>query len=155
MKIRLADKFDIPYFISLIKQINDDDSFGDIMHADLDENYLNSLFTGVIHGSGICYIAESDTRIGLILGFISPNVWKPDVLFMHEAVYYVDEEYRNTRAGYLLFKAFDEHCQKLLDEKKIHHVTLTAPKTFIDMDFTKFNYEVCEKTWIRKGMRYE
>lgn len=155
MIIRLATKFDLPYFINTIHKINDNDELGDIIQADLDDDHLNSIFATVLAGAGLCYIAESETNIGIIMGIISPNIWAPQYLFMHEIVYYVDEEYRNTRAGYLLFKEFDKKCKELVEQKRIHHVTLSMPKTLLDMDFERFDYEISEKTWIKKGMRHE
>lgn len=155
MNIRLANKFDLPYFIDLIHRINANDELGDIVCGELDDMHLNSIFSTIIAGAGICYIAESEQRIGMILGIISPNFWAPQYLFMHQILYYVEEEYRNTRAGYLLFKRFDEECQKMVEQNRIHHVTLSAPKTLLEMDFERFDYELSEKTWIRKGMRHE
>lgn len=155
MNIRLANKFDLQYFINTIHKINDNDELGDIIQADLDDNHLNSIFATVMAGAGLCYVAESDTNVGIIMGIVSPNLWAPQYLFMHQIVYYVDEEYRNTRAGYLLFKEFDKKCQELVEQKRIHHVTLSMPKTLLDMDFERFDYEVSEKTWIKKGMRHE
>jgi len=155
MIIRPANKFDLPYFIDLIHRINDNDELGDIVCAELDDKHLNSIFASVLAGAGLCFVAESDTKVGMILGVISPNMWQPSYLFIHQVLYYVEEDYRGTRAGYLLFKEYDKACQKLVDEKRIHHVTLTAPRTFIDMDFERFDYELSEKTWIKKGMRHE
>lgn len=155
MNIRLANKFDLPYFINLIHRINDNDELGDIICGRLDDMHLNNIFSTVLAGAGICYIAESEERIGMILGIISPNMWAPQYLFMHQILYWVDEEYRNTKAGYLLFKKFDEECQNMVEQKRIHHVTLSAPKTLLEMDFERFDYELSEKTWIKKGMRHE
>jgi len=154
MNIREANKFDIPYFIEMINRINDDESLGEIYLADLDESYLNALFASVLAGAGVCYIAENDEPIGIILGIISPNVWAPKYLAMHEVLYYVDEDYRKTRAGYMLFKAFDNKANKMLEEKRIHALTLSVPKTIIDMDFERFDYEQTEKVWTKKGHRH-
>lgn len=154
--IRQANKFDLPYFIDLIHRINDDDELGDVVNAELDDNHLNSLFATVLAGAGICYIAEKDgEKIGMIIGIISPNIWAPQHLFLHQILYYVEEEYRHTRAGYLLFKEFDKKSKELVELKRVTHVTLSAPKTLLEMDFDRFGYELCEKTWIQKGMRHE
>jgi N-acetylglutamate synthase-like GNAT family acetyltransferase len=155
MIIRQANKFDLPYFINLIHRINDDDQLGDIIQGELDDTHLNTIFSTILAGGGLCYIAESDVNVGMIIGLISPNMWAPQYLFMHQVLYYVEEEYRHTRAGYMLFKEYDNECQRLVDLKRIHHVTLSAPRTIIDMDFGRFDYELSEKTWIKKGMRHE
>jgi hypothetical protein len=150
-----ADRFDLPYFTKLIHTINDNDDLGDVIQGELDDMHLNTIFSSVLAGAGLCYIAESDNRVGMIMGIISPNIWAPQYLFMHQILYYVHEDYRHTRAGYMLFKEYDNQCTKLVEQKRIHHVTLSAPKTIIDMDFGRFDYELSEKTWIKKGMRHE
>lgn len=156
MKIRIANKFDLPYFIDLIHRINDDNELGDVVNAELDDMHLNTIFASILAGAGICYIAEhDDERIGMILGMISPNIWAPQYLFLHQMLYFVEEEYRNTRAGYLLFKEFDKKSKEMVEAKRVHHITLSAPKTLLEMNFDRFGYELCEKTWIKKGMRHE
>lgn len=155
MIIREANKFDVKYFINLIHRINKDDELGDIVYGQLDDNHINTIFTSIIAGAGICYIAESEDNIGIIAGIINPNIWAPQYLFMHQILFYVEEEYRNTKAGYLLLKEFDKKANELVKQKRIHHITLSAPKTILDMDFSRFDYELCEKTWIKQGMRHE
>lgn len=155
MIVREANKFDLPYFIDLIHRINDDDSLGDVICGDLDDDHINAIFATILAGAGICYIAEAEEPIGMIVGVISPNIWAPKYLFMHQILYFVEEEYRRTRAGYLLFKEFDKKSKEMVEQKRIHHVTLSAPKTLLEMDFDRFGYELCEKTWIKKGMRHE
>lgn len=154
MNIRPANKFDLPYFIDLIHRINDMDELGDIVQGELDDVYLNQLFATVLAGAGLCFIVETDRRIGMILGVISPNMWAPKYVFIHQVLYYVEEEYRHTKAGYLLFKEFDKQSQKLVEQKRIHHVSVSAPKTLLEMDFERFEYELSEKTWIKKGIRH-
>lgn len=156
MNIRLANKFDTPYFVKLIKRINNNDDLGDIVCGELDDNHLNSLFQTILIGAGVCFVAEHQNEIvGIVAGIISPNMWAPKYLFMHEIIYFVEEDYRRTRCGYLLFNAFDNHCKQLVDQKRIHHVTLTMPKTLLDMNFERYGYELNEQTWIKKGMRHE
>lgn len=154
MIIREANKFDLPYFIDLIHRINDKDELGDVVCAELDDKHLNSIFATVLAGAGICYIAESDNRIGIILGIISPNMWAPHILVMNQILYYVEEEYRHTRAGYLLFKKFDQECERLVEQKRFHQTLISVPKSIIDMDLERFDYELLEKSWVKKGVRY-
>jgi hypothetical protein len=152
MNIRPANKFDLPYFIDLIHKINEQNELTENFNIkmELDDDYINTIFTSVIHGAGICYIAESDTYIGIIMGVISPNTWSPSTLMLHEMLYYVDPEYRFTKAGYLLFKEFNKKADELLKEKRIKHICITAPHTLVEKDFSKYGYRLSEKTWVRQ-----
>jgi len=156
MNIRKANKFDLPYFIHVAKKVQHMGFVPQNKNAELDDDHLNSIFATILAGAGICYIAEHENQnIGMVLGIISPNMWAPKYLFMHQILYFVEEDFRQTRAGYLLFKEFDNKAKELVEQKRIHHVSLSAPKTLLDMDFNKFGYELSEKTWIKKGMRHE
>ncbi len=150
MIVREANKFDLPYYLHLVHKIH---SEGDIGYYDvpLDDEYLNSLFNMVIHGGGVALVAESDTTIGIMLGVISPNIWSHNTLVLHQILFYVDEEYRNTRAGHMLISKYNEKCAELVQQKRIGYHTLSATKTMFDIDFSRFGYDCIEKTWISSG----
>jgi len=147
MKVRQANKFDLPYFINLVHKIHKKKEIG-IFDVELNDEYLNVLFVTAINGGGTVLIVENDEPIGLMMGLISPNVWSEKTLLMNEILWYVEEEYRNTRAGYLLLKKYQEICEKLIDEKRIKFHTISTAKTMFDIDFTRFGYDRVTETWI-------
>ena len=147
MIIRQANKFDLNYFIHLVHKNLDDGMIG-YYNIELNDTYLNSLFNTIIHGGGIAYVVESDGPIGMIVGIISPNIWSPEVLIMHQILLFVDEEYRNTKAGHLLIKEYIDRCNELRTEKRIKYHTISATKQMFEMDFTRFGYDWIEKTWM-------
>lgn len=51
---------------------------------------------------------QGEECIGAIGGILQPNIFNPDLKSLTEIFWYVLPSYRKTRAGYLLFKAFDE-----------------------------------------------
>lgn len=151
MKVRLANKFDLPYYLHLVHKIHNEGLIG---HYDvpLDDSYLNSLFNTIINGGGLALVVESDNAIGMMLGVISPNIWSSDTLVLHQILFYVDEEYRNTRAGHMLITEYNEQCHELIKNKRIGYHTLSATKTMFDIDFSRFGYDCIEKTWISSGV---
>lgn len=151
MKVRLANKFDLPYYLHLVHKIHNE---GDIGHYDvpLDDEYLNSLYNTIINGGGLALVVESDNVVGMMLGIISPNIWSHNTLVLHQILFYVDEEYRNTRAGHMLITEYNEQCSELLKNKRIGYHTLSATKTMFDIDFSRFGYDCIEKTWISSGV---
>lgn len=62
-------------------------------------------------------VAEKDGEpIGVIGGFLVPNIYNPNIKVLSELLWYVKEEYRKGRAGYLLLKAFDKLASEIADE---------------------------------------
>lgn len=147
MKVRLANKFDLPYYLHLVHKIHQEETIGSY-NVPLRDEYLNSLFNTILHGGGIALVIESDSTIGMMIGVISPNVWSPETLVMHQILLYIDEEYRNTRAAHMLITEYIDKCTELKEQKRISYHTISAAKPMFDIDFSRFGYDWIEKTWL-------
>lgn len=150
MNIRNANKFDIPYFIRLVREIHAKGEIGDFP-VELNDDYLNAMFVTAINGGGIALIAESDEQVGMIFGLITPNIWSEKTLVMHQLLLYVDDDYRNTRAGYLLIQGYNEQCSELKEKNRIGYYTINTAKSMFEIDFSRFGYEKTAETWISLG----
>ena len=150
MNIRLANKFDLPYFIKLVHDTHEKGEIGNYK-VHLNDEYLNAMFVSTLHGAGISLIAESDENIGMLLAIIAPNIWSESTMVMNQILLYVDEEYRNNRAGYLLIKKYEELCNDLKDKNRINYYTINTAKSMFEIDFTRFGYEKIAETWANLG----
>jgi len=152
MNIRMANKFDLPYYLHLVHKIHEMKEIGtyDVI---LDDTYLNTLFNTVLHGGGLALIAEhDDSPIGMMMGIISPNIWSHKTLLMHQIMLYIDEEYRHTRIGHMLISEYNDKCVELIEQKRIDYSTISAAKPMFDIDFSRFGYDCIEKTWLSNGV---
>jgi hypothetical protein len=150
MNVRLANKFDLPYFLRTVHEIHKKGEIG-TFDVPLNDDYLNTMFATAINGGGLVLIAESDEPIGIMLALISPNIWSEQTLLMNELLWYVDEEYRNTRAGYLILQKYQAICEDLIKKKRIKFHTINTAKPMFDIDFTRFGYDMIASTWISTG----
>lgn len=152
MKIREANKFDVDYFVNLVHQLADAEHIATYNHGGLDSEYLNQLFASIIAGAGIALIAEDDKKqknVGMAIGMISPALWAPHILNMIQILLWTDEEYRKTRTGYKLLKAYEDKVEEFIEQDRIRYSTICASEPLFDTDFSKFNYTMDEKVWIR------
>lgn len=147
MKIRSANKFDLPYIIEMLKHFRDDSPVEKIKECNNHE-YINTLYHHIIVGRGIALIAESDEPVGMILGFIDQNIWDPDIRVLKELCYWVEPEYRGTTAGYRLLKEYSVRAEALKNKGQIHMYTMTKLVNSPDLDFTRFGYTKTEETWV-------
>lgn len=56
----------------------------------------------------IAEAAEHETRIGFISGVLTPHIFNPSLTVLSETFWWVDEQYRGTRAGLMLLNEFTE-----------------------------------------------
>lgn len=147
--IREANKFDVKYFIDCVHKVHMDDDVGYFPGAELDDEYLSKLYNGIIHGMGLALVYEKDNQpVAIMVGVKSPNVWCPDIMFLHQMLLFIEPEHRKGSIAYRLVKRFTDECKKLQYENKIHFYTINAPTTMHNLDFTRFGYTKDELTWV-------
>ena len=152
MIIREANKFDVEYFIELVHQLASAEHIMTYNHGGLDSQYLNQLFASIIAGAGIAVIAvdtEKNKNVGMAVGMISPALWSPHILNMIQILLWTDEEYRQSKTGYKLLKAYEDKIEEFMEQERIRYSTICASEPLFDTDFSKFNYSMDEKIWIR------
>jgi GNAT superfamily N-acetyltransferase len=147
MKIRLASKFDLPDVIRMLKNYRDCCPLEELKLAD-NEEYINTVFTTIIYGGGVCLIAEDcDQVVGMLMAVRAPSIWDPKIYIMKEMCYWVDLEHRLTSAGYRLLKEYKEYCDKEKDAKHINLYTVSKMISSPDLKYDRFGFELLEETW--------
>lgn len=80
---------------------------------------------------GTAFIVKKDgINVGALGALLVPNVYNPNIRTLAEMFWYVLPEYRNTRAGLLLLKAYDERAKQIADECTLS--LLTSSKVNIE-----------------------
>jgi len=134
MKIRQANKFDIPQIIELLWHYHASGVFLDIKITD--DTTAKKLLSTILAGAGVAVVSEHDNKLtGMILGICTPFLWDNKKLIINEIAYWVDEEYRGGSTGYRLLKEYTNICNELKKQNKISFYTISQ------MEGTKLNYE--------------
>ena len=148
MKIRLANKFDLPEIIRMLRNFRNHTPIDKMRDCD-NEEYVSKVFHHILLGGGVALIAEKDDQaVGMILGVINQNVWDPDINVLHELAYWVDQEHRGTSAGYRLIVEYNKQAEQLVKDSKIDLYTMTKMQTSPDLDFKRFGYRKSEEIWV-------
>ena len=145
MKIRLANKFDIPKLADMLRHYRDSGKIKGLV-VESEETGLKIL-TMIIVGLGVALISEKDNKpTGMLLAIKTPYMWDQDKLIMNEIAYWVEPEYRGSTAGYRLLSKYVEYCDELIDNKTIVNYTMSqmAGQT---LDYSKFGLKPVETTW--------
>lgn len=145
MNIRIANKFDFPYFLEAVNKLHTTDHNRWSKDLMVDENHISSLYQSIIHGAGIVIIAEDIKPLGIIAGIISPFIWKKDTNILYEILFHTED---NPRVASNLIKAYNKAGNNLMEDKRIYRYTFTQSRPMFDIDMTKYNYDLVEKTWV-------
>lgn len=147
MKIRTANKFDLPYILDMLRNFRNETPI-DMMRECNNTEYANKLYHHIILGGGIALIAEDTEPVGMILGIIDQNIWDPDIKVLRELAFWVEADKRGSTAGYKLILEYNKRAQQLVDDNKINMYTMTKMTTSPDIDFSRFGYQKTEEVWV-------
>ena len=145
MKIRVANKFDLPQLKRMLWNYHDS---GNIKGLDItsEETGLRIL-SMILAGGGIALVSEKDNELtGMLLAVRSPFLWDNTKTIMTEIAYWVEEKHRGSTAGYRLLKEYVERCDELKDLNKISNYTISQMEGQ-ELNYSRFGFKPIEHTW--------
>ena len=142
--IRQATKYDKIDIIEMIQQFGRECPVEH--YKDLKANHIELLLNNIFAGMGVVFIEE---KKGLLIGLITPTVWNPEILMLHELAWYVKPEFRNTPTGYRLLKEFIKYGKQLKDENRIKMIVMGKFVASGNIKYEKFGFTRLEESWIQ------
>ena len=145
MKIRKANKFDLPQLKQMLWNYHDS---GNIKGLDItsEETGLRIL-SMILVGGGVALVSEKDNVLtGMLLAVRSPFLWDNTKTIMTEIAYWVEPEHRGSTAGYRLLKEYVEYCDELKDLNKISNYTISQMEGQ-ELNYSRFGFKPIEHTW--------
>lgn len=145
--IRVANKFDIPQVIEMLRHYRSATPWARLADCD-NEEYITKLLSAVLAGMGRIFLSEKDNTItGMLLAVRTPNPWDPDLWEVHELAYWVEPEHRGTSAGYRLIKAYQDYCEDEKSAGRIESYTISKMVNSPDLDYSRFGFKKLEEQW--------
>jgi N-acetylglutamate synthase-like GNAT family acetyltransferase len=146
MKIRLANKFDIPELKRMLWNYHNS---GNIKGLDVtNEETGLRILTMILIGGGMALVAEKKPGqlVGMLLAVRVPFLWDQTKIVMNEIAYWVDEENRGSTAGYRLLQKYSDLCSDMKLDKKLFSYTMSQMDGQ-NLDYTRFGFKPIETTW--------
>jgi hypothetical protein len=144
MKVRLANKFDLPKLKEMLWNYHDS---GSVKVNVTNEETGVRILTHILIGGGLALVSEKDDKVtGMLLAIKSPFLWDGTQFIMNEIAYWVEPEHRNSTAGYRLLKEYTNMCDTMLEEGKISNYTMSQMEGQ-SLDYSKFGLKPVEHTW--------
>ena len=126
--VRAAEDEDILSILKLSRQFAKSTMFG--------KYFSPAAVAGMIKYSimnGCCIVAvdtkNEDKIVGTLYGSISINPWTDRVRELREIAWWVDPEYRNTRAGLKLYKRYVQESKEMIEDGTITGSFMTTLET--------------------------
>jgi GNAT superfamily N-acetyltransferase len=145
MKIRKANKFDLPQLKQMLWNYHDS---GYIKGLDItsEETGLRIL-SMILAGGGVAFVSEKNNVLtGMLLAVRTPFLWDNSKLIMNEIAYWVEPEHRGSSAGYRLLKEYVEFCDELKDLNRISNYTISQMEGQ-ELNYSRFGFKPIEHTW--------
>lgn len=115
----------------------------------VDREHLGEL-TMKIYQRGSIWIAYSGTQpIGLLMAFLEPNMWTPNLVQFRELVWFVLPKYRNTTVSGRLFHHFMSRGQELLAQGQCHGIVTTTMTTTRPVGLERRGFRLMEQTYVK------
>ncbi len=103
--VRPASVIDIPWLLAEVKEFDRFAGFNKSL-IPRDEHKFLQVLEGLIT-QHVFLVAEKDSEpMGFIAGVLTPHHFNDEILVLTELLWWVRADYRNTRAGAVLFEGF-------------------------------------------------
>jgi hypothetical protein len=148
MKIRHANKFDFPEIVAMLHRFKMQGPT-EISNSFDNETHVATVYAHIIAGRGLALVAEKDGKLaGMLIGIVDSLVWDPDTRIMREIVYWVDQEYRGSTAGYRLLAQYVKEGDEMVDSGRITAYSMVKMINSPDLKFEKFGFKKTEEVWV-------
>jgi hypothetical protein len=145
MKVRQANKFDLPKLKQMLWNYHDSGSIRGLNVTN--EETGVRILTVILAGGGLALVSEKEDIVtGMLLAIKSPFLWDGSQYIMNEIAYWVEPEHRNSTAGYRLLREYVNICEDLRDNGKIGNYTISQLEGQT-LDYSKFGFKPVEHTW--------
>lgn len=135
--------------IDLMAEFLKESAYSDVV--EIDRNYLGRLCGIAQCQGGAIWMAYSDKEpVGLLIAVNEPNMWNLKQRHVREIMWYVKPEYRTSTLGGRLFKAYQEFCENLLEQGKIHAYFTTQMSTTKSIDLERRGFRFIERTYVKE-----
>jgi hypothetical protein len=146
MLIRKATKFDIPNILNMLRHYRDAGKVIGVADITSDETPIRIL-TYIMAGGGCAYVSQKDDKLtGMLLALKTPYLWDNTKFIMSEIVYWTEQEYRGSTAGYRLLAQYVKHCTELKDDNDILNYTISQMEGQT-LNYSRFGFKPVEHTW--------
>lgn len=152
MHTRFATFQDIPAVCELMKQFSSEARVG--FRSWSTEQDTPRIFKLVTRWQQHHYVrvAVQDTEIvGTLIAEQGADFWDPERKLLQERAWFVNQSHRGSRAGAVLWRAWDQDCEQYLEQGKVQAVLLSTQGPDTNFDPGRRGWKLIEQTWMKEA----
>jgi len=147
--IRKANKLDIPILLDFMREFAKESPIKTLNKLENhDSNYGANLLINIIAGRGFILV-DTDLN-GMIIAIITPNIWCPKVLELHELAWWIKPNKRNGTLGGKLWVAFKNEADEMLKDNRVQIVNMTKMSTSPLLDYEKRGFKLLDMKYFKE-----
>jgi len=143
--IRKATLEDLP---DIMEELKNFDKFYDSKKKLYRDDETTSAVIGGLIENHVFFVAENNRTervVGFISGLFCPHMYNPDIMTLVETFWWVNPEYRNTRAGLQLLNAYVDYGKENADWIIC---TIEADSPVNEKSFYKRGFKLKERSFL-------
>lgn len=147
---RFATHQDSPGIVALLLQFAQQCRVGFRSHTVQDQARLITMVHAWIQDHYV-RVAEQDNRIiGVLIAERGQDFWDPERVILQERAWYVDPEYRNTRASARLWQAWQQDSDRYIHNRNVNMVLMSTQGPTTQFDPGRRGWRLIEQTWSKQ-----
>lgn len=147
--IRQATRYDIPRLLEIIEAYSYEYPTSCLGNPrNHSPKHVELLLFSIMQGRG--FVLIDNYMRGALIALKQTNIWCPDVVELHELLWWVEPEHRNGVVGGKLWLEYDKMANKMLEDKVIHcaYTSVSAKGPLID--YTKRGYKAVGASFVKE-----
>jgi len=97
-------------------------------------------------------VAVQDNKIvGTLIAEHGEDFWDPERKLLQERAWYVSQSHRGSRAGAVLWRAWDHDCDQYLRQGRVQAVLLSTQGPDTNFDPSRRGWKLIEQTWMKEA----
>lgn len=147
--IRLATRYDIPRLLEFVEAYSKEypvDILGDTTRHS--PKHVEQLLFSIISGRGFILLDKHMT--GTLIAIKQNNIWCPDVVELHELLWWVDHEHRNNLVGGKLWIEYDKIASKLIADGAVNCAYTSVSANGPLINYTKRGYKAVGASFVKE-----
>lgn len=149
MGVRLASRHDIPKLLEIVEDYAFEQPIGKLKDTTNHlPDHVEQLLFGIICGRGFIYV--DDEMRGAIIAYKTKNIWSPNVMELHELLWWVKPEARSGTLGGRLWMAFDSKATAMLEKGEIDYICTSLAFNGPEINYAKRGYKPLNASFVRE-----
>lgn len=147
--IRLATRYDIPRLLEIVEAYSFEYPIETLGHRENhNAKHVENLLFSIINGRG--FILIDNNMSGALIAIRQNNIWCPEVVELHELLWWVEPENRNTTVGGKLWIEYDKIATKMVKDGVINCAYTSVSANGPLINYIKRGYKAVGASFVKE-----